>query len=145
MSEEEAAQLKGKRARFLQMQKVWAGQGPMQKLGDLMVMLGTDFPVPSCSPPVTPSLAQQSLPCAVGLSSEVFSRLFSGQPPLPQHPEETEMHTLPGFNQENCSLLSVHSQEQWGPVNTPGAPAAFARRTGSGTKPCWKSGASGAS
>ncbi|NXS89666.1 DHX37 helicase, partial [Erpornis zantholeuca] len=41
VSEEEAAQLKGKRARFLQMQKVWAGQGPMQKLGDLMVMLGT--------------------------------------------------------------------------------------------------------
>lgn len=41
MSEEEAAQLKGKRVRFLQMQKVWAGQGPMQKLGDLMVMLGT--------------------------------------------------------------------------------------------------------
>uniref|UniRef100_A0A8D2P7R4 Activating signal cointegrator 1 complex subunit 3 n=1 Tax=Zosterops lateralis melanops TaxID=1220523 RepID=A0A8D2P7R4_ZOSLA len=40
VSEEEAAQLKGKRARFLQMQKVWAGQGPMQKLGDLMVMLG---------------------------------------------------------------------------------------------------------
>uniref|UniRef100_A0A8C3N9R7 Activating signal cointegrator 1 complex subunit 3 n=1 Tax=Geospiza parvula TaxID=87175 RepID=A0A8C3N9R7_GEOPR len=39
-SEEEAAQLKGRRARFLQMQKVWAGQGPMQKLGDLMVMLG---------------------------------------------------------------------------------------------------------
>ncbi|RMC05725.1 hypothetical protein DUI87_17268 [Hirundo rustica rustica] len=38
-SEEEAAQLKGRRARFLQMQKVWAGQGPMQKLGDLMVML----------------------------------------------------------------------------------------------------------
>ncbi|KAF4798831.1 DEAH-box helicase 37 [Turdus rufiventris] len=40
VSEEEAAQLKGKRARFSQMQKVWAGQGPMQKLGDLMVMLG---------------------------------------------------------------------------------------------------------
>ncbi|NXQ26153.1 DHX37 helicase, partial [Alaudala cheleensis] len=40
VSEEEAARLKGKRARFLQMQKVWAGQGPMQKLGDLMVMLG---------------------------------------------------------------------------------------------------------
>lgn len=39
-SEEEAAQLKRRRARFLQMQKVWAGQGPMQKLGDLMVMLG---------------------------------------------------------------------------------------------------------
>ncbi|KAJ7400760.1 putative ATP-dependent RNA helicase DHX37 [Pitangus sulphuratus] len=39
-SEEETAQLKGKRARFLQMQKIWAGQGPMQKLGDLMVMLG---------------------------------------------------------------------------------------------------------
>ncbi|NXP94403.1 DHX37 helicase, partial [Passerina amoena] len=38
-SEEEAAQLKVRRARFLQMQKVWAGQGPMQKLGDLMVML----------------------------------------------------------------------------------------------------------
>ncbi|XP_063029264.1 probable ATP-dependent RNA helicase DHX37 isoform X2 [Melospiza melodia melodia] len=38
--EEEAAQLKARRARFLQMQKVWAGQGPMQKLGDLMVMLG---------------------------------------------------------------------------------------------------------
>ncbi|KAF2973595.1 hypothetical protein EK904_003312 [Melospiza melodia maxima] len=40
-SEEEAAQLKARRARFLQMQKVWAGQGPMQKLGDLMVMLGS--------------------------------------------------------------------------------------------------------
>uniref|UniRef100_A0A8C3V8R4 Activating signal cointegrator 1 complex subunit 3 n=1 Tax=Catharus ustulatus TaxID=91951 RepID=A0A8C3V8R4_CATUS len=40
VSEEEAAQLKRKRVRFSQMQKVWAGQGPMQKLGDLMVMLG---------------------------------------------------------------------------------------------------------
>ncbi|KAJ7419940.1 putative ATP-dependent RNA helicase DHX37 [Willisornis vidua] len=40
VSEEETAQLKRKRARFLQMQKIWAGQGPMQKLGDLMVMLG---------------------------------------------------------------------------------------------------------
>ncbi|XP_062487606.1 probable ATP-dependent RNA helicase DHX37 [Pezoporus occidentalis] len=40
VSEEEAAKLKGKKARFLQMQRIWAGQGPMQKLGDLMVMLG---------------------------------------------------------------------------------------------------------
>ncbi|KFV94853.1 putative ATP-dependent RNA helicase DHX37, partial [Eurypyga helias] len=39
-SEEETAKLKGKRTRLLQMQKLWAGQGPMQKLGDLMVMLG---------------------------------------------------------------------------------------------------------
>lgn len=41
-------ELKGKKARFLQMQRIWAGQGPMQKLGDLMVMLGiaeSDFPV----------------------------------------------------------------------------------------------------
>ncbi|KFV16824.1 putative ATP-dependent RNA helicase DHX37, partial [Pterocles gutturalis] len=40
VSEEEEAKLKGKRARLLQMQRIWAGQGPMQKLGDLMVMLG---------------------------------------------------------------------------------------------------------
>ncbi|KAK2538102.1 hypothetical protein Q9966_005863 [Columba livia] len=40
VSEEETARLKGKKARLLQMQKIWAGQGPMQKLGDLMVMLG---------------------------------------------------------------------------------------------------------
>ncbi|NWH71165.1 DHX37 helicase, partial [Piaya cayana] len=40
VSEEETAKLKGKKARLLQMQKIWAGQGPMQKLGDLMVMLG---------------------------------------------------------------------------------------------------------
>ncbi|NXK32609.1 DHX37 helicase, partial [Piprites chloris] len=40
VSEEETAQLKGKRVRFLQMQKIWAGQGQMQKLGDLMVLLG---------------------------------------------------------------------------------------------------------
>lgn len=40
VSEEETAKLKGRRGRLLQMQKVWAGQGPMQKLGDLMVMLG---------------------------------------------------------------------------------------------------------
>ncbi|XP_074015677.1 probable ATP-dependent RNA helicase DHX37 [Numenius arquata] len=40
ISEEETAKLKGKKARLLQMQKLWAGQGPMQKLGDLMVMLG---------------------------------------------------------------------------------------------------------
>ncbi|NXI45676.1 DHX37 helicase, partial [Galbula dea] len=40
VSEEEAVKLKGKKGRLLQMQKIWAGQGPMQKLGDLMVMLG---------------------------------------------------------------------------------------------------------
>ncbi|NXN21385.1 DHX37 helicase, partial [Nycticryphes semicollaris] len=40
VSEEETAKLKGKKARLFQMQKLWAGQGPMQKLGDLMVMLG---------------------------------------------------------------------------------------------------------
>ncbi|XP_061865792.1 probable ATP-dependent RNA helicase DHX37 isoform X1 [Colius striatus] len=40
VSEEETVKLKGKKAKLLQMQKVWAGQGPMQKLGDLMVMLG---------------------------------------------------------------------------------------------------------
>ncbi|NXK19170.1 DHX37 helicase, partial [Arenaria interpres] len=40
VSEEETAKLKGKKAKLLQMQKLWAGQGPMQKLGDLMVMLG---------------------------------------------------------------------------------------------------------
>ena len=48
VSEEETAKLKGKKARLLQMQRIWAGQGPMQKLGDLMVMLGiadSDFPI----------------------------------------------------------------------------------------------------
>ncbi|NXD07295.1 DHX37 helicase, partial [Nothocercus nigrocapillus] len=40
VSEEETAKLKGKKARLLQMQKIWAGQGQLQKLGDLMVMLG---------------------------------------------------------------------------------------------------------
>ncbi|KFU89572.1 putative ATP-dependent RNA helicase DHX37, partial [Chaetura pelagica] len=40
VSEEETAKLKGKKAKFAQMQRIWAGQGPMQKLGDLMVMLG---------------------------------------------------------------------------------------------------------
>ncbi|XP_059683552.1 probable ATP-dependent RNA helicase DHX37 [Gavia stellata] len=40
VSEEETTKLKGKKARLLQMQRIWAGQGPMQKLGDLMVMLG---------------------------------------------------------------------------------------------------------
>ncbi|XP_074777587.1 putative ATP-dependent RNA helicase DHX37 isoform X2 [Athene noctua] len=40
VSEEETAKLKGKKSRLLQMQKIWAGQGPMQMLGDLMVMLG---------------------------------------------------------------------------------------------------------
>ncbi|KGL82451.1 putative ATP-dependent RNA helicase DHX37, partial [Tinamus guttatus] len=40
VSEEETAKLKGKKARLSQMQKIWAGQGQLQKLGDLMVMLG---------------------------------------------------------------------------------------------------------
>ncbi|KAM9330878.1 putative ATP-dependent RNA helicase DHX37 [Gastrophryne carolinensis] len=40
ISEEEKSTLKAKKARVLQMQKMWAGQGPAQKLGDLMVMLG---------------------------------------------------------------------------------------------------------
>ncbi|NXK54391.1 DHX37 helicase, partial [Chauna torquata] len=40
VSEEETAKLKGKKARLLQMQRIWSGQGPLQKLGDLMVMLG---------------------------------------------------------------------------------------------------------
>ncbi|XP_020644538.3 putative ATP-dependent RNA helicase DHX37 isoform X1 [Pogona vitticeps] len=40
VSEEEQEALKGKRARVAQMQRIWAGQGPSQKLGDLMVMLG---------------------------------------------------------------------------------------------------------
>ncbi|XP_025031932.1 probable ATP-dependent RNA helicase DHX37 [Python bivittatus] len=40
VSEEEQKNLKGKRARMVQMQRVWAGPGPSRKLGDLMVMLG---------------------------------------------------------------------------------------------------------
>ncbi|XP_037734669.1 probable ATP-dependent RNA helicase DHX37 isoform X1 [Chelonia mydas] len=40
VSEEETEKLKGKKARVIQMQRIWAGQGPFQKLGDLMVMLG---------------------------------------------------------------------------------------------------------
>ncbi|XP_074868935.1 putative ATP-dependent RNA helicase DHX37 isoform X2 [Carettochelys insculpta] len=40
VSEEETEKLRGKKARVLQMQRIWAGQGPFQKLGDLMVMLG---------------------------------------------------------------------------------------------------------
>lgn len=40
ISDEEKETLKSKKARVLQMQKIWAGQGPAQKLGDLMVMLG---------------------------------------------------------------------------------------------------------
>ncbi|XP_066466100.1 probable ATP-dependent RNA helicase DHX37 [Tiliqua scincoides] len=40
VSEEEQEKLKGKRARVAQMRRIWAGQGPSQKLGDLMVMLG---------------------------------------------------------------------------------------------------------
>uniref|UniRef100_A0A670ZV63 RNA helicase n=1 Tax=Pseudonaja textilis TaxID=8673 RepID=A0A670ZV63_PSETE len=40
LNEEDHENLKGKRARMAQMQRIWAGQGPSQKLGDLMVMLG---------------------------------------------------------------------------------------------------------
>ncbi|KAM4053299.1 putative ATP-dependent RNA helicase DHX37 isoform 1-T2 [Anomaloglossus baeobatrachus] len=40
LNDEENVILKGKKARVLQMQKIWAGQGPAQKLGDLMVLLG---------------------------------------------------------------------------------------------------------
>lgn len=40
ISEEEKETLKAKKARVLQMQRIWAGLGPAQKLGDLMVMLG---------------------------------------------------------------------------------------------------------
>ncbi|CAI9590865.1 unnamed protein product [Staurois parvus] len=40
ISDEEKETLKAKKARVSQMQKIWAGQGPAQKLGDLMVMLG---------------------------------------------------------------------------------------------------------
>ncbi|XP_043835090.1 probable ATP-dependent RNA helicase DHX37 isoform X2 [Dromiciops gliroides] len=39
-SEEEQAQLKGKKARVSQMQRLWAGQGASLKLGDMMVLLG---------------------------------------------------------------------------------------------------------
>ncbi|XP_063820666.1 probable ATP-dependent RNA helicase DHX37 isoform X2 [Pseudophryne corroboree] len=40
LNDEEKETLKGKKARVLQMQRIWAGQGPAQKLGDLIVMLG---------------------------------------------------------------------------------------------------------
>uniref|UniRef100_A0A8C6Y8J9 Activating signal cointegrator 1 complex subunit 3 n=1 Tax=Naja naja TaxID=35670 RepID=A0A8C6Y8J9_NAJNA len=40
LNEEDHENLKGKRARMAQMQRIWAGQGSSQKLGDLMVMLG---------------------------------------------------------------------------------------------------------
>ncbi|OXB58759.1 hypothetical protein ASZ78_012355 [Callipepla squamata] len=40
VSEEETVKLKGKKGRLVQMQRIWAGQGSFQKLGDLMVMLG---------------------------------------------------------------------------------------------------------
>ncbi|XP_069476219.1 probable ATP-dependent RNA helicase DHX37 [Ambystoma mexicanum] len=40
VNEDEKEKLKGKKARVLQMQRIWAGQGPSQELGDLMVMLG---------------------------------------------------------------------------------------------------------
>ncbi|KAG8146372.1 hypothetical protein E2320_012725, partial [Naja naja] len=39
LNEEDHENLKGKRARMAQMQRIWAGQGSSQKLGDLMVML----------------------------------------------------------------------------------------------------------
>lgn len=47
-SEEETVKLKGKKGRLVQMQRIWAGQGSLQKLGDLMVMLGiahSSFPM----------------------------------------------------------------------------------------------------
>lgn len=37
--------------------------------------------------------------------------------------------------------LTVHFQEQWGPVNMLGVPVNSVKKMGSGTKPCWKSGA----
>uniref|UniRef100_A0A8D0HC67 DEAH-box helicase 37 n=1 Tax=Sphenodon punctatus TaxID=8508 RepID=A0A8D0HC67_SPHPU len=40
VNEEEQEELKGKKARLIQMRRLWAGQGSFQKLGDLMVMLG---------------------------------------------------------------------------------------------------------
>ncbi|XP_049625154.1 probable ATP-dependent RNA helicase DHX37 [Suncus etruscus] len=39
-SDEELAQLKGRRARVSQMKRLWAGQGASLKLGDIMVLLG---------------------------------------------------------------------------------------------------------
>ncbi|KAG8514999.1 putative ATP-dependent RNA helicase DHX37, partial [Galemys pyrenaicus] len=39
-SDQELAQLKGRRARVAQMKRVWAGQGASLKLGDIMVLLG---------------------------------------------------------------------------------------------------------
>ncbi|XP_036434725.1 probable ATP-dependent RNA helicase DHX37 isoform X1 [Colossoma macropomum] len=39
-SEEESSKLAGRKARFAQMRRLWAGQGPSLLLGDLMVMLG---------------------------------------------------------------------------------------------------------
>ncbi|XP_044514671.1 probable ATP-dependent RNA helicase DHX37 [Gracilinanus agilis] len=39
-SEEEQAQLKGRKARVSQVQRLWAGRGPSLKLGDMMVLLG---------------------------------------------------------------------------------------------------------
>ncbi|KAM4707584.1 putative ATP-dependent RNA helicase DHX37 isoform 1-T2 [Discoglossus pictus] len=40
VSDEDTEKLKGKKARMLQMQRIWAGQGSAQQLGDLMVLLG---------------------------------------------------------------------------------------------------------
>ncbi|KAM5193099.1 putative ATP-dependent RNA helicase DHX37 [Mantella aurantiaca] len=40
INDAEKETLKAKKARVLQMQRIWVGQGPAQKLGDLMVMLG---------------------------------------------------------------------------------------------------------
>ncbi|XP_059379339.1 probable ATP-dependent RNA helicase DHX37 [Carassius carassius] len=39
-SEEESTQMAGKKARCVQMRRLWAGQGPSVQLGDLMVLLG---------------------------------------------------------------------------------------------------------
>ncbi|MEE6514218.1 hypothetical protein FKM82_022233 [Ascaphus truei] len=40
VSDEEKEKLKGRKARVQQMQRIWAGHGSTQQLGDLMVMLG---------------------------------------------------------------------------------------------------------
>lgn len=39
-SEEESTKMAGKKARSVQMRRLWAGQGQSLQLGDLMVLLG---------------------------------------------------------------------------------------------------------
>lgn len=98
VSEEETAKLKGKKARLLQMQKIWAGQGPMQKLGDLTVMLGIaggSFPVlfisTLFSSPSPSALCDQRHPRAVGLSPTVcFLGCSLGSLPVSQANDEWE-------------------------------------------------------